>query len=32
VVDVGLVGFGSSLAHNVDAKELIQTLWGLLRH
>ncbi len=32
VVDIGLVGFGSSLAHNVDAKELIQTLWGLLRH
>jgi hypothetical protein len=32
VVDIGLVGFGSSLARNVDAKELIQTLWGLLRH
>jgi hypothetical protein len=32
VVDVGLVGFGSSLAGNVDAKELVQTLWGLLRH
>ena len=32
VVDIGLVGFGSSLAGNVDARELIQTLWGLLRH
>jgi FlgD Ig-like domain len=32
VIDIGLVGFGSSLAYNVDAKELVQTLWGLLRH
>ena len=32
VIDIGLVGFGSSLAGNVDAKELIQTVWGLLRH
>ncbi len=32
VVDVGLVGFGSSLAHNVDAKELVSRVWTLLRH
>lgn len=32
VVDVGLVAFGSSLAHNVDAKELVQAVWKLLRH
>jgi FlgD Ig-like domain len=31
VVDIGLVGFGSSLAHNVDAKELVSRVWTLLR-
>ncbi len=31
VVDVGLVGFGSSLAHNLDARELVSRLWTLLR-
>jgi hypothetical protein len=31
VIDVGLVGFGSSLAHNVDAKQLVLTLWKMLR-
>ena len=31
VVDIGLVGFGSSVAHNVDAKELLMRLWQVLR-
>jgi hypothetical protein len=31
VVDIGLVGFGSSLAHNVDARELAGRLWTVLR-
>ena len=30
VVDIGLPGFGSRLAHNVDAKELVRR-WGLGR-
>ncbi|MFL5831003.1 MAG: FlgD immunoglobulin-like domain containing protein [Solirubrobacteraceae bacterium] len=30
VVEVGLAGFGSSLAHNVDAQEFIGGLWTLL--
>lgn len=30
VVDIGLIGFGSSLAHNVDAQELTNSLWRLL--
>jgi FlgD Ig-like domain/N,N-dimethylformamidase beta subunit-like, C-terminal len=30
VVDVGLIGFGSSLAHNVDAQELTNSLWKML--
>jgi hypothetical protein len=30
VVDVGLVGFGSRLAHNVDAQELVDGVWKLL--
>ena len=30
VVDIGLVGFGSSLARNVDAKELISRVWSVL--
>ena len=30
VVDVGLVGFGSKLAHNVDAQELVDGIWKLL--
>jgi hypothetical protein len=30
VVEVGLVGFGSSLAKNVDAKELVSQLWKVL--
>jgi flagellar hook assembly protein FlgD len=30
VVDVGLVGFGSKLAHNVNAKELVGRVWSLL--
>ncbi len=30
VVNIGLVGFGSSLAHNVDAKELVSRLWTVL--
>ena len=30
VVDIGLVGFGSSLAHNVDAQELVNRLWTVL--
>jgi FlgD Ig-like domain len=29
-VDVGLIGFGSSLAHNVDAQELTNSLWKML--
>jgi hypothetical protein len=32
VVDVGLVGFGSSLRHNVDAQELVNRLWTVLSH
>jgi len=30
VVDVGLPGFASSLAHNVEAKELLTRVWSLL--
>jgi hypothetical protein len=30
VVDVGLVGFGSSLASNLDAQELANRLWSVL--
>ncbi len=30
VVDVGLAGFGSSLAHNLDAAQLLGSVWGLL--
>ncbi len=30
VVDIGLVSFGSSLASNVDAKELISRVWTVL--
>jgi hypothetical protein len=30
VVDIGLPGFGSALAHNVDAKELWNRLWTVL--
>ena len=30
VVDVGLVNFGSRLAHNVDAQELVDGVWKLL--
>lgn len=31
VVDIGLPGFGTSLAHNLDASELLASVWGLLR-
>ncbi len=31
VVDVGLAGFGSSLRHNLDARELVMQLWRQLR-
>src|SRR5581483_7859722 len=30
VVNIGLVGFGSSLGHNVDAQELVSKLWSVL--
>jgi hypothetical protein len=30
VVDIGLPGFGSSLRHNLDASELLASIWGLL--
>ena len=30
VVDVGVPGFGSALAHNVDAQELIDQLWSVV--
>jgi hypothetical protein len=30
VVDIGLPGFGSRLAHDVDAKELIDQVWTVL--
>ena len=30
VVEIGLVGFGSSLATNVDSKELVNRLWQVL--
>jgi len=30
VVEIGLVGFGQSLARNVDAQELIARLWQVL--
>jgi hypothetical protein len=32
VVDIGLIGFGSRLAHNVDAQELTNSLWKMLSH
>jgi hypothetical protein len=32
VVDIGLIGFGSKLAHNVDAQELTNSLWKMLSH
>ncbi len=31
VVNIGLSDFGSSLAHSVDAKELVNQLWKVLR-
>jgi hypothetical protein len=30
VVEIGLVGFGSSLARNVDARDLVDRLWKVL--
>jgi N,N-dimethylformamidase beta subunit-like, C-terminal len=30
VVEIGLPGFGSSLAHNVDAKQLMDRVWTVL--
>jgi hypothetical protein len=30
VVDVGLVGFGAKLAHNVNAQELVGRVWSFL--
>jgi hypothetical protein len=30
VVDVGIVGFGASIVHNVDAQELARSLWAAL--
>ena len=30
VVDIGLPGFGASLRHNVDAQELLASVWKLL--
>jgi hypothetical protein len=30
VVDIGLPGFGASLRHNLDASELLSSVWGLL--
>lgn len=30
VVEIGLPGFGASLAGNLDAQQLLATLWGLL--
>jgi hypothetical protein len=30
VVDVGLIGFGSNLAHGIDAQELVKRLWAVL--
>ena len=30
VVDVGLLNFGSRLAHNIDAQELVDGVWKLL--
>jgi hypothetical protein len=30
VVEIGLVGFGSALAHSVDAQELVDRLWTVL--
>jgi flagellar hook capping protein FlgD/N,N-dimethylformamidase beta subunit-like protein len=30
VVDIGLPGFASSLRHNLDASELLASVWGLL--
>jgi len=32
VVEIGLVGFGSSLRYNVDAQELVSRLWQVLGH
>jgi hypothetical protein len=30
VVDIGLPGFGTSLRHNLDASDLLASVWGLL--
>jgi hypothetical protein len=30
VIDVGLPGFGSSLAHNFDARQLLSQIWTVL--
>jgi hypothetical protein len=32
VVEVGLAGFGSGLAHSIDAQELARQLWTVLSH
>lgn len=32
VIDIGLPGFGSSLAHNFDARQLVSSIWGVLTH
>lgn len=30
VIDIGVVGFGSSLAHSVDARKLVARVWAVL--
>jgi hypothetical protein len=31
VIDVGLPGFGTSLAHNFDAQQLLGRIWSVLQ-
>jgi FlgD Ig-like domain/N,N-dimethylformamidase beta subunit-like, C-terminal len=32
VIDIGLPGFGTSLARNFDARQLVSSIWGVLTH
>jgi hypothetical protein len=32
VIDIGLPGFGSSLAHNFDARQMLSQIWTVLSH
>ncbi len=30
VIDIALPGFGASLAHNFDARQLVSSVWGVI--